>query len=61
MEPVARSLIPDPFERSKFVARVGIRFNALGWGSLGVLALTGLYNLVSAAGGVAYVPALLRD
>jgi uncharacterized membrane protein len=60
MEPIARSLIPDPFERSKFVAKVGIRFNALGWGSLGILAVTGLYNLVRAAGGLAYVPALMN-
>jgi len=59
MEPIARNLIPDPFERLKFVAKVGVRFNAIGWGSLGVLALTGLYNLVRAAGGPAYVPSLL--
>jgi uncharacterized membrane protein len=58
MQPIAKSLIPDPFERSRFVAKVGIRFNALGWGSLGILALTGLYNLVRVAGGFSYVPSL---
>ncbi len=59
MQLVAKSLISDPFERSKFVAKVGIRFNVVGWGSLGILALTGLYNLVRVAGGPTQVPFLL--
>jgi uncharacterized membrane protein len=59
MQPVAKNLISDPIERSKFLGKVGSRFNSVGWGSLGVLALTGLYNLVRVAGGVSNVPLLL--
>lgn len=59
MQPVTKNLIADPIERSKFLGKIGARFNTVGWGSLAILALTGLYNLVRAAGGTANVPYLL--
>jgi uncharacterized membrane protein len=59
MQPVAKNLISDPTERSKFLGKVGARFNSVGWGSLAILASTGLYNLVRVAGGTANVPYLL--
>lgn len=59
MQPVAKNLISDPIERSRFLGKVGTRFNTIGWGSLVILALTGLYNLVRVAGGASYVPFLL--
>jgi uncharacterized membrane protein len=62
LQPAAKSLIPDPIQRSKFVGKIGSQFNRVGWGSLVVLSATGVYNLVRFAGGVPYViPFLLQS
>lgn len=42
--PVERG-IEDPRLRYDLVNKVGIRFKYLGWGSIGILTITGLYNL----------------
>lgn len=58
-QPVLKELIPDPVERSKFAGKIGRRFNAVGWTSIVLLVLTGLYNLVRISGGIGNMPQVL--
>jgi len=50
LQPLSRTLILDPIERSKFMGRVGSQFIRLGWAGLTLLVLTGLYNIQRVSG-----------
>lgn len=59
LAPLSKRLIPDDARRSEFMADIGRRFNILGWSSMAVLVVTGLYNVNRFTGGFTRLGALL--